>query len=101
MIDNFSPLTRKFIALAILFFVLMFCVIIVILPAIGLISAKLDRLAEARFQKARLEEIQDRPLPARGNPIAADLYLHATSPEAAQSALVAILNQLASSNSVS
>lgn len=101
MIDSFSPITRKFIAIAILFFVVMFCVNILILPAIGVISGELDRLADARFQKARLKEIQDRPLPATGNPIAADLYIHAASSEAAHSAFVAILNQLASGSSIS
>jgi len=101
MIDSFSPLTRKFIAVAILFLVVMFCVNLVILPTIGLVGEQLDRLAEARFQRARLEAIQERPLPATGDPIPADLYIRAKSAEAGQNALLATLNELASGNAVS
>lgn len=101
MIDNFSPLTRKFIAVAILFLGIMACLNVLIIPTIGLISSQLERLADTRFQRARLEEIQDRPLPAPGDPIPANLYIRAPSAEVAQSTFVALINELASHNSVS
>lgn len=100
MIDSFSPATRKFIAVTILFFAILFCVNIVIRPAIGLVADQLVSLADARFQRARLEAIQDRPLPATGDPVPTNLYIRAASAQAGQSALLSIVNERAGASGI-
>ena len=69
MIQSFSPLTRKFLALALLFFAIMAALSLVILPVVSEVRSSLDGLADARFRLARLDAIKARPEPKIANEV--------------------------------
>lgn len=75
MIVQFSPFTRRLIALALLFLALLGLLNLVVLPIAALISTGFSDLADARFRLARLEAIKERALPPEAPPVPMGLAL--------------------------
>ncbi len=64
MIDQFSPLTRRIVAVGLLILVLLIGLQGILLPVANRISDQREELAVLRDRAAHLQDISDRPLPA-------------------------------------
>jgi hypothetical protein len=63
-----------------------------VLPALSGTSAMIERLDDARFHLARLQQLEARPLPPPGNPIPPDAWLKAADRPTAEAAFLALIN---------
>ena len=91
MMAQFSPFTRRLVAVGILILGLFALVNLLIRPIYGLTADSLSGLNDARFHRARLEAIAKRPPLPRAEPVPPTLYLSAPDREKAQDALVAAI----------
>ena len=91
MMAQFSPLTRRIVALGIAVLALLGLINLVIVPIYGLAAGSLSALEDARFQRARLEAIAARPPLPRSEPVPASLYLAAPDRQRASDALIAAI----------
>ena len=89
MMAQFSPFTRRVVAIGILVLGLFALINLLIVPLYGLTSGSLSGLDDARFQRARLEAIAARPPLPRADPVPANLYLTAPDRQRAVDALIA------------
>jgi hypothetical protein len=96
MIDRFSPLTRRMLALGGLVLALLVLVNLVLSPLVGLTGDSLTELDDARFRLARLEAIIARPAPPRSEPVPDSLYAAAPARQAATDRLISMINTTAS-----
>ena len=96
MMAQFSPFTRRVVAIGILVLGLFALVNLLIVPIYGLTSGSLSDLEDARFQRARLEAIAARPPLPRSDPVPASLYLTAPDRQRAVDALIAAIGGSAS-----
>lgn len=91
MMAQFSPLTRRVVAIGILILGLFALVNLLIVPLYGLTAGSVSDLEDARFQRARLEAIAARaPLP-RSDPVPSTLYLTAPDRQRAVDALISAI----------
>jgi Type II secretion system (T2SS), protein M subtype b len=74
---QFSPFTRRLVALGLLFLLVLGVVNLIILPIASQLEAHLSTLADARFRLAKLKAIEARPLPADVAPVPQNQYLAA------------------------
>lgn len=82
MIENFSPLTRRILAIGLL--VLALLVVLQLLGLVaGTVGGALGRLEDSRFALARVEAIRARPLPPPAPPLPPGQALQAASHSAA------------------
>jgi hypothetical protein len=88
MMAQFSPFTRRVVAVGILVLGLFAMVNLLIVPLYGLTSGSLSDLEDARFQRARLEAIASRPPLPRADPVSPSLYLTAPDRQRAVDALI-------------
>jgi hypothetical protein len=80
---DFSPVTRRILAVGILIFLLIVTISWIVTPALSLVDTKLDELADLRFRRARLDALLKRPTPPASVPIPSSLYVSAPNREAA------------------
>ena len=99
MIENFSPITRRILAVGLLVLALLVGLRLVALAAAGVGSA-LERLQDSRFALARVEAVRARPLPLQAKPLPPDQFYGAASHEAAAAAGVTRLRSVAGENGV-
>jgi len=97
-LQGFSPLTRKILALGLLFLGLFLLWTVTASPVISTIDASLTELNDARFQRMRLEQIQSRPALEPTEELPANLVTRAKTSEEAQNAMLAQINALAMQN---
>ena len=88
MMAQFSPFTRRVVAIGILVLGLFGLVNLLIVPLYGLTAGSLSGLEDARFQRARLEAIAARPPLPRADPVPSTLYLTAPDRQRAVDALI-------------
>jgi len=100
MIEQLSPFTRKFLAIGILLFALLFGVTAIVLPTATAIQDMLDRLGDSRFELARLEAIDQRKPPVLGEVVDPTLMVTAPSREIAIEQLAALTNSAAATSAV-
>ncbi|MEP2990034.1 MAG: hypothetical protein ABJN65_01180 [Parasphingorhabdus sp.] len=100
LLQGFSPFTRKFLALGILFLGLFFFWTVIASPVVSQMSASLTELNDTRFQRMRLEQIQNRPAVEPTGNFPTNLVLAAGSAEEAQAAFAAQINAVASQNTM-
>ena len=91
MMAQFSPFTRRVVAIGILVLGLFALVNLLIVPLYGLAAGSLEGLEDARFQRARLEAIAARPPLPRSDPVPSTLYLTAPDRQRAVDALIAAI----------
>jgi hypothetical protein len=96
MMAQFSPLTRRVVALGIAILLVFGLVNLVLVPIYNLTAGSLSGLEDARFQNARLEAIAARPLLPRSEPVPSSLYLVAPDRQRAMDALIAAIGTAAS-----
>lgn len=91
MMTQFSPLSRRIIAIGIL--VLMLLLLIRLLtPLASMMAESLSALEDSRFRLARVEAIRSQPAPSMGEEVPSDFYLIAASREIAADMLIATIN---------
>jgi hypothetical protein len=90
--EQLSPISRKLIALALLFLTLVSLLNLGVLPALSGTDDLLERLRDARFRLARLESVEARPLPPPGDPIPSDAWIRSSDRQSAEAAFVAVIN---------
>lgn len=91
MMAQFSPLSRRIVAIGIAVLALLGLINLVIVPLYGLTTGSLSDLEDARFQRARLEAIAARPPLPRSEPVPASLYVAAPDRQRASDALIAAI----------
>jgi len=91
MMAQFSPLSRRIVAIGIAVLALLGLINLVIVPLYGLTAGSLSDLEDARFQRARLEAIAARPPLPRSEPVPASLYVAAPDRQRASDALIAAI----------
>lgn len=91
MMAQFSPLTRRIVALGIAVLAMFGLVNLVLAPIYSVTAGSLSGLEDARFQKARLEAIAARPPLPRSDPVPQSLYLAAPDRQQATDALIAAI----------
>ena len=96
MMAQFSPFTRRVVAIGILVLGLFALVNLLIVPLYGLAAGSLSELEDSRFQRARLEAIAARPPLPRSDPVPASLYLTAPDRQRAVDAMIAAIGGSAS-----
>lgn len=99
MIDSFSPLTRRILAVGLLVLALLVGLRLIVLVA-GSVGAALDRLEDSRFALARVEAVRARPLPPRSPPLSPGQFLQAESHAVAADAAAARIRDAATQNTV-
>lgn len=82
MVDSFSPLTRRILALGVLVLLLLLGARVAATVVEGA-SGSLQELRDRRFVLARLEAVRSRPLPVRARPLPPGLHIQAASYEQA------------------
>jgi len=100
MIESLSPFSRRLIALALLGLAILSALNLVIIPLLTLAGARLDRLEDARFRRARLEALDARPAQPRGDPVPPNAYFRANDASAAGAMLAAVVNGAAARTEV-
>jgi type II secretory pathway component PulM len=95
MMAQFSPFTRRVVALGILILVLIGLFDLVLAPVYALAANSLSGLEDARFRRARLEAIAARPPLPASEPVPASLYLVAPDRQRATDALLAAISSSA------
>ena len=96
MMAQFSPFTRRVVAIGILILALFALINLLIVPIYGLTAGSLSDLEDSRFQRARLEAIAARPPLPRSDPVPPSLYLTAPDRQRAVDALIAAVGGSAS-----
>lgn len=96
MMAQFSPLTRRIVALGIAVLALFGLINLVLAPIYSVTAGSLSGLEDARFQKARLEAIAARPPLPRSDPVPEALYMPAPDRQRASDALIAAIGASAS-----
>lgn len=94
MIDSFSPLTRRILALGLLVLALLVGLRLIVL-VVGGVGDALDRLEDSRFALARVEAIRAGPLPPRMPPLAPGQFLQAETHAVAADAAAARIRDAA------
>lgn len=97
-LSQLSGGTRKFLALAILFFVALLTWTIILSPVVSAVQTNLNALEDARFQRMRLENLQARAEPDRALALTADTVISAKSKEEAAAQFAAFMTNLAVSS---
>lgn len=100
MMETLSPFSRRLIALALLGLAIVSALNLIVVPLITLAGDKLDRLEDARFRRAKLEALNARPLPPRGDPVPPNVYFRANDAAAAGAMLLAVVNGAAARTQV-
>ena len=95
---DLSPAMRKLLAIALLFLGTFILWSLVVGPVISQTDASLTKLQDARFQLARLENLQARPEPERAEALPAGILLEAKSREDAAALAQSHVNGLAAQN---
>jgi hypothetical protein len=91
MMAQFSPFTRRVVAIGILILLVLGAIDLVIAPLYALTANSLSGLEDARFRRARLEAIEARPPVPSAEPVPASLYLAAPDRQHAADALLAAI----------
>lgn len=100
MMDGFSPVTRRIVAVGLLVFLALLALNLIVSPLLDWTADSLDRLAMARERKSRLLVLQDRPAIDPGETVPAALTLSAADRPAAEAKLAELLTQAASRTSI-
>jgi hypothetical protein len=100
MMANWSPFTRRALALTILAFVVLGIANFVIVPVVGTISSAINELQDSRFRVARLEAIEGRPAVPNVQPVPSGLTIAATNRGAAGSLMAGALGAAATRTQV-
>ena len=95
MMDAFSPLTRRILALGLLILLLLLALRLV-LGAVETVGASVSELEDSRFRLARLEAVAARPAAAPAPALPSGLTFTAANAEEAAAAMLAALNGAAS-----
>ncbi|WP_229954387.1 hypothetical protein [Parasphingorhabdus litoris] len=96
--SQFSPLTRKILALGLLILGLLLVWRLIVSPLAAQMESSLTELDDARFQRLRLENLQARPQPEEAEALPADIVFSAESREEAVSGLSSHISGLAAQN---
>lgn len=89
MIEQFSPSSRRLIAVGLAVLVMLLLVTFVIQPIVSFCVQAVSDLRDARYRRDRLEVIVARPLPPEVSPPSPDLMLTPGNPSAVLEAIVA------------
>lgn len=100
MIENFSPLSRRIVAVGLLILLVLLSINLVIVPVVGRLFDTLDELENSRMALARLQAIRQRPIPPKGKAVPSELYLIAGDHQAAGDLLAARLATVADQQAV-
>jgi len=100
MIDQFSPLSRRLIAVGLLILALLLLVFFIVVPLYSTVGSAVSDMRDAQFRLERLEAIRARPLPARTEPIPAEQFIKAANAEAATELLIAQVNTAVTASQV-
>lgn len=98
VLSQFSPLTRKILALGLLILALMLVWRLILSPVAMQMESSLTELDDARFQRVRLENLQARPKPEEAEALPADIVFSANSREEAALGLSGYISGLAAQN---
>jgi hypothetical protein len=99
MIESFSPLTRRILALGLLVLAVLLGLRLILL-GVAAVGTALERLEDSRFALARVEAVRARPVPPRTPPPPAGQFLQAASHAAAAEAAGARVRAAASASGV-
>lgn len=94
-LSELPPNMRKLLAIAMLFFGLFILWSLILAPVLSQTEASLTKLEDTRFQLTRLENLQNRPVPEKADPLPAGLLLEAGSRDEAASLAQSYVNGLA------
>lgn len=95
VISQFSPLTRKILALGLLVLALLLVWRLILSPVAAQMEGSLTELEDARFQRVRLENLQNRPKPDKAEALPAGIVFSAKSREEAAAGLNGYIGGLA------
>lgn len=98
MINEFSPLMRKVLAIGILIVVIFTAMGLIVVPLYERVNDSRETLANSRFEVARLENIIKRPSPPVGEILDPRLLIRANNEEDAKNTLQNLILSLAASN---
>lgn len=98
VLSQFSPLTRKILALGLLVLALLLFWTLVVSPVAAQMDSSLTELEDARFQRVRLENLKTRPTPDKAEPLPAGIVFNANSREEAATGLSGYISSLAAQN---
>jgi hypothetical protein len=99
VIESFSPLTRRVLAVGLLILALLLAVQIFSLAAAA-VGTALGRLEDSRFALARVEAVRARPLPPRAPPLPLGQFLQADSHDTATAAAAGRIRRAAGGSGV-
>jgi len=92
--EQFSPLTRRFLAIALLLLAVLVLLQVIILPVASGLQQSLSGLKDSRFERARLEALAARPVLDRRAPVDPAMLIRATTRDQAAQLLVGRLSQI-------
>lgn len=95
-VQQFSPLTRKILAVALLVFILLLVWSVILSPLFSSIGASLSELDDARFQRERLERLEARPAPQAAEVLPGEIVFRVDNPETAADQIGGYFANLAS-----
>ncbi len=98
VLSQFSPLTRKILAIGLLILVLLLAWRLILSPVATQMEVSLTELDDARFQRVRLENLQARPKPEKAVALPEDMVFGAENREEAATGLGSYISGLASQN---
>lgn len=98
VLSQFSPLTRKILALGLLVLALLLVWTLMLSPVAAQMENSLTELEDARFQRERLEKLQVRPQPEKAEALPANIVFISDSREEAAVGLSNYISSLAAQN---
>lgn len=98
MSSDFSPLTRKVLAIGLLILALLLVWTVILSPLFSALGSSLTELDNARFQRLRLEQIETRPTPEKAATLAPDIVINAQSKTEASDQFTVHFSSLANGN---
>lgn len=100
MIERFSPLSRRILAVGILLLAIAAAIVLILLPISGALVTAREHLSDARFRVARIEALASRPPADPGRAVPADGLILALDEAAASASFSTMLSATAAQQGV-
>jgi hypothetical protein len=98
MIDDMSPLMRRFLALGLFLLIILLLYSAVLGPSISRMNASRDRLADSQYRLAKLQQLANRQEPPAIQPVPPGLIFTAKNMQMAQAQMLGQLQMMAKEN---